>query len=819
MTQRKPAKQYRPPSGRTGGRAGASRAPAAPAGLTPDLMLAGALALLVGLAPAFRGLYFAPQQSVAAIVAAAIAGGVWWYRGRRDGRFARTPLDWAALGITAAYFLSMFVGVAGDVAIQAWLLRCLYFAAFWSAAELALPSTRTRDVLLHGLLLGGVVVAATGLIGAAGGVPAAAFFVGRRIYTSIQYPDAAAAYLAAIAFIALGLGVASGSRWSRTAYVAVAALCLFSFLFALSRGATLVFVPVVILFMAAHGRRAGDAVAALVAAAVGVAAAAVPFAHGLSVAAARTHAAGATTAPGTGPTLAATILVLAVAAAADLGWQRLRRLPAQSFRPTALAVTAVLVLGGVGAAFRLHLANGVLARLGQDSLIQYNAWSRIAWWRDGLKMALARPILGWGGGGWGAAYRMYQSYGYSSTQVHNGWIQTFVATGAAGLILWVAFWALLLWSAWLAFRRGQAEDRPVVLGLAAACVLLGAHGFIDFTLSLGGISLSLFIAAGLLRALAVAPALPAPVPPARRRRGADPGAAFWPGLVVSGACAAVAIFALVQWAGLHALGAGDRLGVQSPQATADFQRAIADDPWSADAYYNLGLVDWNSAARQGASQTQVPTLLASAQTDFKKAVALRPFDPTLRDAYSQFLEVTGSSAAAVAQLQVAVKDAPYDAGQYENLTVALVSAAIGDATNKTKPDPAGARTYLAQITQVASALASRSASIPAPALREMKVANSPLAPFPATQPGVQLASGEAAAMEGQWSTATTILQALVSQPASIGGEAALWLGLVEQHLHQAGAAQALAKAQGLLGATTYQQQQTIVTSAIGAAAG
>ncbi len=814
MAQRRSPKAYSVPAGQAARRSGATRQVAA-GRLSADTALAGALALLVGLACGFRGLYFPPQQLIATVLAAAISIGVWWYRGSPDRRLARTPLDWAALAVVGAYFISIFVAVNGNAAIQSWLLRVLYFLAFWSAAELALPSERARTVVLHGLILGGLVVAVTGLIGAAGGLPAHAWFVGRRIYTAIQYPDAAAAYLAAIALLAFGLAASTAVPWRRTAYVAVATLCLLTFLFALSRGATLVFAPVLILFLAAHGRRVGDTLAAVVVATVGVGAGAVPLAHGMNAAAARLHAA-STSPPGAAATLVAVGLALVVAAALDQGWQRARRLPAARYQALMGGAGALAVLAGGAAALKLHLAHSVLSRLGRNSLSGYNAWSRIAWWRDGLRMALQRPVLGWGGGGWAAAYRAFQSYGYSSTQVHNGWVQTFIATGAVGLACWVAFWALLLWTGRAAWRRAQPADRPVVLGLLAACVMLGGHGFIDFTLSLGGISLGLWVAAGLLRAAALP--RPAVIPPRgyRSRHVPSPGR-FWAGIAFGSGCLAVGIFALVQWVGVHTLGTADRLGLQNAASPALFARAISDDPWSADAYYNLGLTDWNAAAKQPAQQ-QGQTL-AQAGADLRQAVRLNPFNPQLRDGYAQFLQVTGQSAAAVTQLQTAVRDAPYEPNQYESLSVALVSAAIGAATNKTHPDPAAARSYLARIATLASEIAARAAAMPAPAVREMQVAASPIPPFPPTQPGVQLSAGEAAAIEGQWATAVHILYALVTQPGSIGGEANLWLALVQQHQHQAGASKLLARATALLGAASYQQQRGIVGSAIGSAAG
>ena len=493
---------------------------AAARAVQPPAVLAGLLALGIGASNAFRGLYFPPQQMVALIIAAVLVWGFLALRFRQARVFLRSPADYAALGLLAAYLISAFVAVRPNGAVQSLLLWSLYVAVFFMAAELVQGPGPARGLLLAGLLLGGLVAAATGLAAAAG-APITGAFVGHRIYTLIQYPDAAAAYVAAVMFIALGLKASTARLLPRLACGALAAVLLLVFVFALSRGAFIVLVPVAAAFVVALWRRAwADGLASLVIAGVAVAAGAVPYLRGLHRAAA--HAAhAASTPPGAAAVVEAVVGVLAVSALLDWAWSRVRQLSWERWRVPAIIVGAALVVG-LGAAVAVVLrGKGIVGRLGQLSTGSYNAWSRLRWMADALRLFVRRPVLGWGGGGWAAAYQAFQSYNYSSTQVHNGWLQIGVESGAVGLLVWIALWACICVCTVAAYRRAAPGQRPVVVGLAAAAAMIGGHGLIDFTLSLGAISLTLWTVFGLLRGMATSAPAAAPAPVRLRHRTAE----------------------------------------------------------------------------------------------------------------------------------------------------------------------------------------------------------------------------------------------------------------------------------------------------------
>ncbi len=787
--------------------------PAAKTAVTKEhtvLVLGALLGVLLGVSVTFRGLYFPAQQLAAVAVACAVAAAV-AVAGRRPGPLLRHRLDWLALGVSASYLLSLFVAVHPSAAIHSWLVHTMDLLVFWAAAELALRSDAARQAILHGLLLGGLITAATGLLGAAG-VQGHGWFVTDRIFTSIQYPDGAAAYLAAVAFLALGLRLRSGQPRLQFAYAGLAAILLFTFVFALSRGAALVFLPVALLFalMQERTRRleaAGSILLALLAVAVG----SVPYVLGLKAAHLR-HA------PGAGPVLTAVALTIATALALEWmrQWLATRGSHLNRFIPLGLRILgAVALAGAVTIAIGFH--HSALTRLGRISLHSYSAWSRIRWWLDGLRMVAIRPILGWGGGGWTAAYHAFQSYDYSSTQVHSGWVQTWVNTGSVGFLLWCAFWVLLLLTTLTALRRASRDQRPVLAGLAGLVAMIGGHAFLDFTLSLQSISVAMWAASGMLRSAAMPPAT-APAPARPRQRHAPSPREFWTQISVGTVMVALITFSLVQLTAIVHLDAAARLARQPnqlPASQVQLHRALVDDPWSSAVAYDLAQVDETMANQLMSGGKQSPTVvqgyLQRANNWYRNAVALDSYDAARRTAYAQFLGTVGQDPQAVRELQSALADAPYSLAQYSALSTGLIEAAIQAAHgHHTK----SAATYLSDLASVAGSLKSHSAAIPPRALAESKALPSVVPPFPATDPGLQLSAAEASALKGHWTTTARALKPLTAVSGSLGGEANLWLGVVEQHTKSAGAKTHLAAAQKLLGAQ-YAAQLKLVQGAVG----
>ena len=784
------------------------------------------LGLLVGLAPGFRGLYFVPQQMPAVLIACIVAGCVWALRGQADGRLFRLPVDWAALALAGAYLLSTLVAVHPEGAVLAWLGRGLFFLVFWCAGELALRWRAGREALLHGVLLGGATVALTGLIGAAGLLSSHSWYVGGRIYTSVQYPDAAAALLAGTLLLAQGLRASAAAAWRRVAYGVLSATYLLVFVFALSRGAVILFVPALLVFLATVGRRhLADTVAGLVVAAAAFGAAAVPYLHVLKAATAAGKAPGL---PATGEAVA---LAWGVALVLGLAWEGLRALP-QGTRTGAMTGAGIgAVAVAAGAVLKMHLVSSVFGHFGHFSLSDYDAWSRIRWSEDAFRMFLQRPLLGWGGGGWEAAYRVFQSYDYSSTQVHDGWMQTAVATGAIGLVCWVALWVLVVWCAAVALRRVEPERRPVVAGLLAGVVMIVGHGLLDFTLSLWGISMALWAMAGLLRAECVEVLTAVPAAGRRRWVPAVPAGGLWQGAAFYVGILALAVVALLELSGVHQVAAAQRLVAQPGQvssAITELDSAAGTAPWSADVYASRAAAEAaqanaEQAAAQQAQQSQqlqqAQADFAAANADYLHALALDRYDSAFRTAYGRFLESAGQAAGAVAQFQLALSDAPYDHTTYETLANGLVNAAAASLNGK---DKAGARSWLQQVAPLPAQIAARYAAVPTPAR--------PQSTFPKTDNGVELSVGEADAILGQYADAEAVLGPLATPgsgvDARLGAEINLWLGEVEQKSGSPAAAAQLKAAQTLFGqiknpnaGEDYTTQKGIADSLVGAAAG
>jgi Flp pilus assembly protein TadD len=126
---------------------------------------------------------------------------------------------------------------------------------------------------------------------------------------------------------------------------------------------------------------------------------------------------------------------------------------------------------------------------------------RIFWSREALQLIKNRPLTGYGGGGWESVYRSNQAYNYSSTQVHNDWLQLGVETGTLGLLAWLGLWAAWLYSGFTVYKASSGRERTFVWAIMAGVVTIGGHALIDFDLSLGAVSIALWFGFGVISGL------------------------------------------------------------------------------------------------------------------------------------------------------------------------------------------------------------------------------------------------------------------------------------------------------------------------------
>ena len=308
---------------------------------------------------------------------------------------------------------------------------------------------------------------------------------------------------------------------------------------------------------------------------------------------------------------------------------------------------------------------------------------RLALWREALALWSERPLLGWGGGGWAAAYLSRERWAYYATEAHSVWLQELVDGGAVGLGLLALAAGAGLCAAWGAVRG----RRPGAAGLAVGAAALLAHGSVDFDLSYW--SLAGWVAVSLA---ALGPVAERAGAPGRLRALALAGAAS--GLCVAGL-----------WLAAWAYGArGDALAARHMALSAlgpDLKAAALEpgDPvWQADAGWAASL--FVPVAGPGYGR--------AAEALLGRAVADEPTFPAYRLLYGQQLVADGRYAAGVAELERAVELAPQQGAYYEALAEGAVAAAKGVAQR----DPALAARYLEAAASVLPAMARARAAEP-----------------------------------------------------------------------------------------------------------
>jgi O-antigen ligase len=155
-----------------------------------------------------------------------------------------------------------------------------------------------------------------------------------------------------------------------------------------------------------------------------------------------------------------------------------------------LAFVACLAAQSAPAPFEQSRHSPVLTRLGETSIDESNARARFLYWGAAFELWRAHPLAGVGAGNFStrlpegrAAFAARRpgstlngiNEGYLNAGAHNEYLQIFAELGAAGLLLFVAFCAALVWSAWRALRTSHEPLVPgAVASLAVFAVSSGA---------------------------------------------------------------------------------------------------------------------------------------------------------------------------------------------------------------------------------------------------------------------------------------------------------------------------------------------------------
>jgi len=475
------------------------------------------LALLLFLPPYFRGLFFATEQQRALILAAALFWLVWlWKHGRREYAFVSHPLDYFVLALPLVYLLAAFNAVNYGLAVEEIVKNILYFLVYWLAVQLAREETDISR-FLHIIFIAASGVALAGLMTATGIVNIKDGFLGGRIYSTFQYPNALASYLALTGFLGLYF-------WQRNSRLALADtisdralknilpawilnLRPYGYLYNLanlillavllgtkSRGGLLITGVVFILYIIGLNRikRLPVLMYTLFLTIVGY------------ISISRFIAGASDKHPGLAWLwiAAAVVVVLLAQAAYNILSSRRSLLKPKGGKIAAIILACLLGAAVIGGGVFLAMHPAIMQKILSFSYLR-NAFERTYFVKDALAMFKVHPVLGWGGGGWEEAYRSFQGYLYNSNEVHSYYFQVAVETGVLGLLTVAGIWVSFFRCLYRAFRRESmgVERKTFLWTLFVAALAVGVHAAIDFDLSLSALTIALWVIFASVRTL------------------------------------------------------------------------------------------------------------------------------------------------------------------------------------------------------------------------------------------------------------------------------------------------------------------------------
>ncbi len=469
----------------------------------------------VAIAPYFRGLFFVSEQMVALMVLSAAFFVTWlWKTTQREYSVLPTWMNRLVLLFLLSYIVPFLLGAADhELAFIEFSKTIMFFIVFWSVSNLSFNKKKV-DIVIRSLYFSGALVGIIALAGAMGFITIKDGFSGYRLFTSLQYPNTAAALFLAI--FVLGLYLLEKDRLPYL-YVLVQMFTMLAFFATLSRGAFLVWLVVIALFylFVPASKRMSFLTTMLIS----------------SVPAYLIHGKFLLACADKNSDIAFLLILIAVAITLALTWFRNKVIETDWFkkrnRKVIIAIETVLVvLFMFQAVFGFSVIGDKqentevaepsmtsetiastdkndISTINRDiSLDTYSAWSRLFWMREAIEgIFMEHPIFGHGGGAWEASYKSFQTYDYSTTQVHSSWIQILVETGLIGFLSFAGIWVLLILYGFSIWRKGNDEQKLLQASLVISALALGGHALIDFDFSLSCTLLFLFALFGVSNSL------------------------------------------------------------------------------------------------------------------------------------------------------------------------------------------------------------------------------------------------------------------------------------------------------------------------------
>ncbi len=456
-------------------------------------------ALLLFSAPLLRGLFFRADMLLFQMGAGTIFLLALMDAARKRVHPVRGSVPLGFLWMVLAYGLACFGAASAQEAVRAFLRQILYLAVFWLSWYFSREKATGKMVPVI-LFVSGTVVALIGIAAGAGLDIFPGAVLGSRIMSTLQYPNALAAYMMLTSIIGLTFLTLTESPILRMLCAVGVFAQVLVFLTSYSRAAWVVYpFALLSLLLVLPGRYKLRYLFSACTALVSVFVVAGQFAMAANEDAWRTA-------------LKWAIFGGAVSLAVEVARYVYKRVyddtvSAQvrtaltwavvGFGVLTLSVYSYVLVSQYGTKAKDLLPPAVIRRFATISLDDRSLLARTLATKDAVKLFYRRPLFGGGGGAWNAWYHQVQPVLYWTTEVHNHFAQVLVETGLFGFSAYMFLWGALVYHVVRFVRRGKTDpEKTYVLGLCVSCLALGAHSAADFELSLPGIGCHLWAAFG-----------------------------------------------------------------------------------------------------------------------------------------------------------------------------------------------------------------------------------------------------------------------------------------------------------------------------------
>jgi O-antigen ligase/Flp pilus assembly protein TadD len=344
---------------------------------------------------------------------------------------------------------------------------------------------------------------------------------------------------------------------------------------------------------------------------------------------------------------------LAVVAALFWFW-RVRALPPRVVDAAFGVVIVVAIFAYSRPAIRQRLQDSFAIRLDYTfedfkpvEIKDPNLGGRAALNQVSWRIAKDHVWFGTGPGTWQWVAPRFQDT--QTKYAHNDVLQLLTEYGLVGWLMGLGVFACFFWQV-VRFTRpaSTSEQHAFAIGAATAITGLLIHSFWDFNLHIPANAFLLVSLLGLVAANSDGRLPFQRIELSRRARGI-----LGAGVLVAACLAAFLSLPATQVARLTRQGDDARAAGELNQAAAAYQRAIAFDRRSADAYLGLGDT-YRSRVRKNVNGEDVDRALAA----YRTAAGLNPLDPRPYQRIAALHETLGDHARALAAHQQCVTLAP-----------------------------------------------------------------------------------------------------------------------------------------------------------------